>query len=331
MKKWRKRIGWAFAVLLLLAALLAWEGLAVAMIRFAGNAHEPRLNSDFKVLAELLPNAGSLLTEMYIGLSHPYAEKDEFVRELWSQSNRSINGYRFHQKPASPSASVKSELVAVLSNMESFRPYQGPKLCGGYHADFAVRLDSDGVSTWFLVCLGCGEVLIYSNDKQLICELKREAELQLEETWRDHQGIPFASIGSRLPIEKSVLTELGLKGHDARNPAGSPYPPPASLGKVYVRSQTLYWAEVANSSFKLREETYGAPEQAELRAKEVLGQVESAHGRKGTGFGTGFAFVNRVYWIEGRRSADLGETRKILERIRRYCEETQTHDVRFYD
>ena len=64
-------------------------------------------------------------------------------------------------------------------------------MCGGYHADFAVRRESGGESKWFLVCLGCGEVLIYSKDKELVCDLEREAAQRLAEAWKDCQGIPF--------------------------------------------------------------------------------------------------------------------------------------------
>ena len=200
---------WVGGVLLLIAALLVWDGRTVAMIRFAGNVHEPPLDSDFKQLGEVLPKSGAVLTEMYVGLSHPYFDKEEFVHELWSQPNRSIKGYRFQSQPATTSEVVKSAFVEVLSAGDSFRAYQGPKLCGGYHADFAVKLESGGVATWFLVCLGCGEVLIYSKDKELICELEPVAETRLREAWSDHLGEPFKLVQTRLPVSRDELEELG--------------------------------------------------------------------------------------------------------------------------
>ncbi len=42
---------WVCALLLLIAALLAWDGRPPAMIRFAGKAHEPRLDSDVSRLS----------------------------------------------------------------------------------------------------------------------------------------------------------------------------------------------------------------------------------------------------------------------------------------
>lgn len=328
---------WVCGLLLLIAALLVWDGRTVAMIRFAGEVHEPHLDSDFKQLDELLPKSGAVLAEMYVGLPHPYGEKDEFVRELWSQPNRSIKGYRFQRQPATPSEVMKSAFVEVLSARESFRAYQGPKLCGGYHADFAVKLESGGVATWFLVCLGCGEVLIYSEDKELICELVREAELRLEDIWRDHQNIPFALVGTRLPINQQVLGELELAGHDALSSKRLLYAPAASLGKAYGRSQQLFWkmhgpdSVAINVSARLWEETYESPRQAEMRVKELFGQIRPARGRKGTAVGEGFRFESRVYWLDGGRSVEQDDVERILEQIRRYCEETRPHDVRFYD
>lgn len=337
MKRWGRWLKWVCGLLLLIAALLAWDGRALAMIRFAGNVHEPRLDSDFKQLEELLPKSDVVVAEMYVGLPHPYGEKDEFVRELWSQPNRSIKGYRFQRQPATPSEVVKTALVEVLSARESFRAYQGPKLCGVYHADFAVKLESGGVATWFLVCLGCGEVLIYSKDKELICELVREAELRLEDIWRDHQNIPFALVGTRLPIKQAILTVFGIGGHDASNSNRLLYAPAAALGKMYGRSQNLFWtmpgpdSVAINASARLWEETYESPQQAELRVKELFEQIRPTKGRKRTTVDEGFRFENRVYWIEGGSRANQEDLRRILERVRRYCEETRTHDVRFYD
>ena len=328
---------WGCGFLLLIAALLVWDGRTVAMIRFAGNVHEPSLDSDFKQLDELLPKPGAVLAEMYVGLPHPYGDKDEFVRELWSQPNRSIKGYRFQRQPASPSEVVKSAFVEVLSPGESFRAYQGPKLCGGYHADFALKLESGGVATWFLVCLGCGEVLIYSKDTELICELSYEAELRLEEIWKDHQKIPFALVGTRLPIGTPILKGFGIAGHDAFNPARLRYAPAAAVGKVYGRNQYLFWTRpgpdslAVKASTTLWEETYESSDEAELRVMELFGKTTPTKGRKGSAVDEGFRLENRVYWLEAGRSDDQEGLRRILEQIRQYCAETPTQDVRFYD
>lgn len=328
---------WVCGLLLLIVALLVWDGRTAAMIRFAGEVHKPRLDSDFKQLDELLPQSSAVLAELYVGLPHPYFEKDEFARELWSQPNRSIKGYRFQRQPETPSDVVKSAFVEVLSAEESFRAYQGPKLCGGYHADFAVKLESGGVATWFLVCLGCGEVLIYSKDKELICELSHEAELRLEDIWRDHQKIPFALVGTRLPIGTPILTEFGIAGQDAFNPTRLRYDPAAAVGKVYGRNQKLFWTSLGSDSAgvecsaTLWEETCESPRQAELRLSELFGEIRSAKRRKGAAVDEGFRIENRVYWLEAGRGDDQEDLRRILEQIRQYCAETPTQDVRFYD
>lgn len=137
---------WVGGVLLLIVALAVWDGRTVAMIRFMGNAHRPSLDSDFERLGELLP-VGPELAEMNAGLPHPYHDKDEFFRELWKGGNQSIHGYRFYKRPEKPSAAVAATFGEVLADRRTFTPYGGPKMCGGYHADFAVRLESGGEST----------------------------------------------------------------------------------------------------------------------------------------------------------------------------------------
>lgn len=72
----------------------------------------------------------------------------------------------------------------TLLDPGSFRPYSGPKLCGGYHADFAACLRaSDGTEYWFLVCFGCHEVLCFSGSHELHCEMESDAMVSLEQAW----------------------------------------------------------------------------------------------------------------------------------------------------
>ena len=339
MGKWRRKIIYALAILLVIAAALAWDGRAVAHVRFAGDAHRPSLNHDFSRLATVLPGGTPALTELYRGLPHPFHDRETFARELWTTSNRSIHGYRFYKQPGSPSAAVRSTMVDVLSKKKSFRAYGGPKMCGGYHADFAVKLEDGGNSTWFLVCLGCGEVLIYSKGKELICEFEKEAELGLKEAWKDHLGIPFTAFGTRLPINVSALATWGLVERGTWDSRPIEASPPGTQARALVRTQSLgiyprkRKPEEQIHSFKLVEETYESAEQAERRAKDFYPRQPSVTGRK-KGMASpreGFAFEKRVYWISGRDENSREEVRRVLDLLRRYCEETSTHEVRFYE
>jgi hypothetical protein len=275
---------------------------------------------------------------MHEGLPHPFHEDEEFVHKLWTTSNYPIHGYRFYKKPADPSAAVERTLLEILTKKESFRGYRGPKMCGGYHADFAVRLESAGKSTLFLVCLGCGEVLIYSEDKDLICELNPEAEESLEHAWKDHQGVPFVPVGSRLPLGVDALEAWGLVSLGVWN---SP-PIEAGLlgrtGAAHLRNQNLIIKRPAEAesnpigALRLREEIHESADLAERRAQD-LGKVPAIdhRPRRRSSPSEGFAFENRVYWISGRDENSREEIRRILGLLRSYCENTPTREVRFYE
>lgn len=234
---------------------------------------------------------------------------------------------------------MQTTIVDVLSRTKSYRPYSGPKACGGYHADFAVRLESGGESAWFLVCLGCGEVLIYSKDGELICELDREAERRIEEAWKDHHEMPFVSFGSRLPITEAATREWGFSSYGAGNArpvegreAGMPW-------KAYARKQTLFAKPAKGESvhfsatFSLTEETHATAEHAERRLNQLHEEVEHAtrHARKPLRQSFAFRKRKQVYWITGDEDASLEEMQRLLDLLGRYCEETSPHDVRHYE
>lgn len=329
MSKWRKRLGYLASGLVLLAAVLAWEGRAIAMVRFTGKVHTPIVDRNFTQLESLLPQASPLLAEMYEGLPHPKWDRREFVSELWMSSNQSIQGYRFYKRPAAPSASVQSILLDVLARKESFEPYPGSKMCGGYHADFAARLEADGKSTWFLVCLGCHEVLIHANGKELICDLERHAARRLEEAWMDFQGLPFSILETRLPLRQEALGAWGFIGKEAWN---DPLSPPAEGARL--RLQDLAVKAAAGESqeemgyWRLTEESHPSEESA---GRQMQRMEKARAKRKGQGrWQEGFAHGDKVYWIWVYDERALDEGLRFLDRLRRYCEETPTHEVRFY-
>lgn len=330
MKRWKKRLGYAVAILILLTALLVWDGRVLAMIRFVGNAHQPGLDHDFEKLEELLPIPGAELVELYEGLPHPYFERDEFVRDLWLTSNQSIHGYRFKTHVETPLPAVRAALADLLSMPETFRPYRGPKACGGYHADFAVTLENLVNRTTFLVCLGCREVLIYSNGKELICEFEGEDEEKLREAWNDQLGVPFESFGSRLPVDPSALADWGLVGR-------LPWNSRKLDSGAFVREQRLAVEASkrgpgdATRSFRVTEESYGSADEAERRSKEFSASAEQYEARRGSPYPElGFAFESKFYRVYGREGVQE-ELLRLLQQLRDYCDSTRVSEVRSYD
>jgi hypothetical protein len=328
---------WVCVLLLLIVALLVWDGRALAMVRFMGNAHRPSLDSDFQLLEELLP-ARPVLAEMHAGLPHPYHEKDEFFHELWDGGNLSIHGYRFYRQPEKSSPAVAATFADVLSDRRSFTPYAGPKMCGGYHADFAVRLESRGESTWFLVCLGCGEVLIYSKDRELICDLEPVAETRLREAWSEQLGEPFKLVRTHLPVPRDELEKWGYteyrRSHSDRPPGKKPRVLPGN-----VRGQTIFSGGTEPDAqsplvvFVLREESFATEEEAADRLAELNEPAgNAATNRDGTvHVCRNFAIGTCVYAISTKPMGQAAPIQSMLDLFRRHIETTPPREVKQFE
>lgn len=324
-------------MVLLMIALLAWDGRTFAMLRFVGNAHQPSLNSDFERLEKLLP-VEPVFAELHAGLPHPFFDKDEFVHDLWKTSNHSVQGYRFYKRSETPSSEVVATFLDVLADKRSFTGYAGPKMCGGYHADFAVKLESGGEAARFLVCLGCGEVLIYSNDLGLICDLEPVAENRLRDAWSEHLGEPFTLVETCLPVPEEVLGEWGYKEyrrtHSKRPPDARPRVLPGN-----VRGQTIYSGDSDSGAnapfvvFSLREESFTTEEDAVGRVAEL----SALAGKIASGTGDNhhihdcFAVGTRVYVISTKTKSQPAPAHEMLALLRRHFETASTREEKQFD
>jgi len=105
-------------------------------VRFAGTAHVPKLDGDFGRIEMLRPAEGSEITRFYRGLPHNFFDGQAFLRAVWLSPTRSFHGYRFEFGKWKPSPEFRAVAESVLTRKASFVPYHGPKMCGGFHADF---------------------------------------------------------------------------------------------------------------------------------------------------------------------------------------------------
>ena len=184
-------------VVLLVAGFVLWDTRLGAQLRFSGQIHEPRIDADFGKVDDFIPSEKANMTAFFFGLPHPGSEEEDFKHELWNSQNQSICGYRFYSEQSEPTAEIPSEIFRIFTTVGDFQPYGGKKLCGGYHADFAVKFEKDSREYWFLVCMGCSEVVAYSKGKKLFFELSDEAYYPLRELWKNtywvEQDVPSKS------------------------------------------------------------------------------------------------------------------------------------------
>ena len=136
----------------------------------------------------LVPAKTASVVKAFSGLPHNYGDSEAFVQELWNSENQSIHGYRFYLEQLELSGGFRQIVHDLFTDKRTFTPYGGPKLCGGYHADFAIRFDDDGRQHWFLVCFGCHEILCFTNGAELISDIDSDAYKALLAAWITEQA-----------------------------------------------------------------------------------------------------------------------------------------------
>ena len=123
----------------------------------------PGADSDAALVRALaaLRHASSVAeqVDVFEGLPHPF-EKQALEAEK-KKRTRTFDGEWFYAAAQPMSMDARDELHSLLGN-SMFKPYGGMKLCGGFHADYAIRWSwSRGAnSTLLLLCFGCAEARV---------------------------------------------------------------------------------------------------------------------------------------------------------------------------
>ena len=116
---------------------------------------------------------------VYEGLPHQSFEGDLMIKENKRDDVEVRGGYPFYNPRVEAPPEVKKVLVELLSDSGSFRSFTGSKKCGGFHPDYAVSWNSDGIENLMLVCFGCGEVKIFAGEKSYRHDLNSRVKEEL--------------------------------------------------------------------------------------------------------------------------------------------------------
>ena len=86
--------------------------------------------------------------------------------------------FPFYERPLPITAKDIEILRNLVTSADSFWSWRGPKLCGGFHPDYALAW-SDGANTcYLLLCFGCGEMFFLDSKHALVAEVREEARKQ---------------------------------------------------------------------------------------------------------------------------------------------------------
>jgi hypothetical protein len=119
--------------------------------------------------------------QIYEGLPHNHFEKELLKRERATKSTVVMSRYDFYLPPLTPSESDQIELKAICATRDSFSPWAGDKLCGGFHPDWLLEWKNDmGETSRISVCFGCGEARFISAHAEVWTEINENVEKQLK-------------------------------------------------------------------------------------------------------------------------------------------------------
>ncbi len=102
-----------------------------------------------------------------------------------------IHGHGFYKRIVKVSANDKNRIKEILSDETTFRPYKGPKLCGGFNPDFCIGLKGKEGTSQYLISFWCTEVKAYKGQLELYVELSDEGHVALHKI--------LSSYSDRLP------------------------------------------------------------------------------------------------------------------------------------
>lgn len=171
-KRRRRWIAWAVLVLL---AWRAWP-LAGTLIGWNVQVSEAPGVPD----ASILPPA-AVPDELRSGRSRLGRNGVKLAGETIFLPRAIRHGHTFKcDDPALPEATAK-QLAELLADPASYEAWAGEKMCGGFHGDWYLRWGEGAESHEVIVCMGCGEAILYHAGKSLRCDLKSAAYKRIGE------------------------------------------------------------------------------------------------------------------------------------------------------
>lgn len=89
-------------------------------------------------------------------------------------------GFRFYEQPLQPPPELTAQILAICLNPENYKPYGGPKFCGGFHPDLCIDAGNGLTSTKLLICFGCQEIILFDAGQSLKFEMESPLMRRLE-------------------------------------------------------------------------------------------------------------------------------------------------------
>ena len=110
---------------------------------------------------------------VYEGLPHQLWEHESLQNELKAKKTLKRHGFPFYEAPVKLNKEDAEKLAAICGDVKNFEPWSGEKLCGEYHPDWCVELQSGTDVYRVFICFGCSEARLYGPMKDVYCDLTK--------------------------------------------------------------------------------------------------------------------------------------------------------------
>jgi hypothetical protein len=153
----------------------------------------PAVSTDFARLQEVLAGvqkAGQVL--LYEGLPSEFWEPQLRAQELAQKETLDVHGYPVYEEQLTLSDTDAEQLTSLFSARESYLPFDkvSRKKCGGFTAEYCAEWTTGETKTQLLICLECGEVMLFGPQSELHCNLSPDAAQRLKQLLSPYQKNP---------------------------------------------------------------------------------------------------------------------------------------------
>jgi hypothetical protein len=150
----------------------------------------PAVSIDFARLPEILTGVqktGSVV--VYAGLPSQFWEPQLRNQELLQKETLDVHGHPVYDDPQTPATADSEQLTSLLSAKGSYQPLSSGKgnKCGGFTAEYCVEWTSGDTATQILICLECGEAMLFGPQSELYCNFSPEIAQRLKQLLAPYQ------------------------------------------------------------------------------------------------------------------------------------------------
>lgn len=133
-----------------------------------------------KGMGSILPVIGDATTvELYEGLKR--TGMNAFVMAEPDEDTFKVLSHTFYKPKLTLTALDTTTLQGICSDYRSFAGYRGGKFCGGFHPNVLIRFSGPDGQIDMLLCFGCSEALIKTDEKNVMLEIESPAYKKFRE------------------------------------------------------------------------------------------------------------------------------------------------------